>query len=532
MCIVPFKDGTPLADLDAPLLSKLCWRIIPLLWLGFAFNVINRSNIAFAQLEMGPELGLSQSDFGFAAGIFFCSYALMQLPSNMLVARVGARWVLSADLLLWGVISTATGFVRDAHSLSTLRFLLGLAQAGYFSGSLLFLRSWFPARYSAHAVAIFMTSGAAGTIVCSLSSGAIMSAADGLFGLGGWRWLFIVQGLPPIILSVLLPFLLPARPQHAAWLTRDEREQLLLAFEVGGEDEKLAVDLTSSLGTTLSRPETWLFLLQYFTLNTATYTVMLFLPTQVRPPPSSPSQTIILHHDPHPNIPCFSIIPPLSHHPIASAPSHRLRILTLPSLPMQLSQVFPALASWQIGLLNASPALLKILLAPRVAALADRHDGSRFAIAWGLFLTCGTMLLAAGGCMLTAPPPLVWLIPLALLAATLAEGCSVAVFWSIHHTRQPQSLAACSIALVNSFGNLGGFAGTYVLGYLHDALGASEGPSSSSTSPRSAAQGAGNVRDWGWGTVVIGLAFVCVTCATGASLQERRPGCASGYRRF
>lgn len=477
MCIVPFKDGTPLADLDAPLLSKLCWRIIPLLWLGFAFNVINRSNIAFAQLEMGPELGLSQSDFGFAAGIFFCSYALMQLPSNMLVARVGARWVLSADLLLWGVISTATGFVRDAHSLSTLRFLLGLAQAGYFSGSLLFLRSWFPARYSAHAVAIFMTSGAAGTIVCSLSSGAIMSAADGLFGLGGWRWLFIVQGLPPIILSVLLPFLLPARPQHAAWLTRDEREQLLLAFEVGGEDEKLAVDLTSSLGTTLSRPETWLFLLQYFTLNTATYTVMLFLPTQ-------------------------------------------------------LSQVFPALASWQIGLLNASPALLKILLAPRVAALADRHDGSRFAIAWGLFLTCGTMLLAAGGCMLTAPPPLVWLIPLALLAATLAEGCSVAVFWSIHHTRQPQSLAACSIALVNSFGNLGGFAGTYVLGYLHDALGASEGPSSSSTSPRSAAQGAGNVRDWGWGTVVIGLAFVCVTCATGASLQERRPGCASGYRRF
>ena len=127
------KDGSaPLAVLPASLLSKLRWRLIPLLWLGFCFNVVNRSNIAFAQLEMGPELGLSQSDFGFAAGIFFCSYALMQLPSNMLVARVGARWVLGADLLLWGAISAATGFVRDANSLSVLRFLLGLAQAGYF----------------------------------------------------------------------------------------------------------------------------------------------------------------------------------------------------------------------------------------------------------------------------------------------------------------------------------------------------------------------------------------------------------------
>lgn len=244
--------------LSDALLSKLQRRLVPVLWVGFLFNVINRSNLAFAQIQMAPELDLSQADFGFSAGIFFISYSLMQaritrpfrphfhtlpaaahpaaqasrlhswqVPSNVLTARIGARWVLAADLLLWGMCSAATGFVSDARSLATVRFVLGLAQAGYFSGSLLFLRSWFPARDAAHAVAIFMTSGAAGTIVCSLTAGIIMSSMDGVLGLGGWRWLFITQAAPPILLSFVLPCLLPATPQRAAWLTRDEREKLL-----------------------------------------------------------------------------------------------------------------------------------------------------------------------------------------------------------------------------------------------------------------------------------------------------------------
>ena len=170
------------------LLSKLHRRVIPWLWLGFTFNVINRSNLAFAAIEMAPALGLSQADIGFAAGVFFMSYAAMQVPSNLLLSRVGARRVLSTCLVVWGMISSATGMVSNANSLSLLRFLLGLAQSGYYSGCMLFLRGFFPTAESAHAIALFITAGAAGTIVCSLSSGLIMSSTDGLLGLAGWRW--------------------------------------------------------------------------------------------------------------------------------------------------------------------------------------------------------------------------------------------------------------------------------------------------------------------------------------------------------
>jgi len=132
--------------LPPALLSKLHRRVIPALWLGFAFNVINRSNLAFAAIEMAPALGLSQADTGFAAGVFFMGYAGMQVPSNLLISRVGARWVLSSCLVAWGLISSATGLVSDASGLSLLRFLLGLAQSGYYSGCMLLLRASPPTR--------------------------------------------------------------------------------------------------------------------------------------------------------------------------------------------------------------------------------------------------------------------------------------------------------------------------------------------------------------------------------------------------
>ena len=215
-------DVASLEALPPFLLAKLKKRVIPVLWLGFAFNVINRSNLAFAAIDMGPALGLSQADIGFAAGVFFCAYALMQVPSNLLLSRIGARWVLSMDLIAWGLISSATGLVNDATTLSLLRFLLGLAQAGYYSGCMLYLRTFFPTRASAHAIALFVTSGAAGTILCSLSSGLLMDATDGLLGLAGWRWLFLLQGAPPVVLGCILPLVLSNRPSESSWLAPEE----------------------------------------------------------------------------------------------------------------------------------------------------------------------------------------------------------------------------------------------------------------------------------------------------------------------
>lgn len=409
--------------------------------------------MSFAQLQMMPALGLSQADFGFAAGIFFCSYAMMQVPSNMLLARIGARTVLSSCLVLWGSISAATGLIHDAISLSVLRILLGLAQSGYYSGCLLYLRTWFPARDSAHAIAIFVTSGAAGTITCSLTSGVIMSACDGLLGMGGWRWLFLSQGAPAIVLGALLPLCLSDRPAHASWLTKEELEQLhaALAYEdLEAEDSAPLLGVQTTVGVALRRLSTWLFMAQYYALNTVTYTVMFFL-------------------------------------------------------PVQLTQIFPSLAPWEVGLLNALPAALKILLGPPVAKLADAHDDRRFALTWGLFAVCGSHVLLASAAMRYGPSRAV---PLLLLIATLCEGCAVAVFWSVHHRRQPRQLAATSIAAVNSFGNLGGFAGTYVLGFLHDVV----NPPDGSSLPA--------VRDWAFGTCVIGAAFLAVTLTTATWLQE------------
>ena len=254
MCLKEdFLHGDDQGALPSALLSKLQRRVIPVLWLGFAFNVINRSNLAFAAIEMGPALGLSQADIGFAAGVFFMGYAAMQVPSNLLIGQVGARRVLSTCLVIWGMLSSATGLVNGASALSLLRLLLGLAQSGYYSGCMLLLRGFFPARESAgmlkvppwrchgsppdeplrrsgpcgwlrcgheagprslsrrrsprrsaHAIALFVPSGAAGTILCSLTSGLIMSSTDGLLGLAGWRWLFLLQGLPPVVLGFVL----------------------------------------------------------------------------------------------------------------------------------------------------------------------------------------------------------------------------------------------------------------------------------------------------------------------------------------
>lgn len=448
----PTSEASP--PLPAALLRKLQWNLLPVLWLGFVFNVINRSNLAFAQIQLAPDLGISQAGFGLAAGIFFCSYALAQVPSNMLLVHIGARRLLSAALVCWGVISAAQAFVRDVRSLVVLRFLLGLAQAGYYSGCLLYLRRFFPARESATAIALFLTSGAAGTIANSLSSGFVMSTMDGLLGAAGWRWLFMVQGIPPVLLGLALPLVLVERPNEASrFLSVEEVVLLEAALEseaVEGESGEPLLHAPSTLRATLCQRTTPLFMLQYFVLNTVTYTVMFFL-------------------------------------------------------PLQLSQIFPGLATWQIGLLNAVPAALKIGLGPPVATLADRHDGYRFSIAWGLFGGCSLAVLVASALMRFGPAQLT---PLFLLLATLCEGTAVAVFWSVHHRRQSMAASGVSIALINSFGNLGGFAGTFVLGFLHDALSGSADAS------------LGGVGDWAPGTAVIGLVFLLVTCASATLLAD------------
>jgi len=206
--------------------SKIAWRLLPVLTVAYVFNYLDRNNIGFAALTMNRELALTATQFGNGAGILFLGYCLLEVPSNMILYRVGARAWLARIMISWGLISAATIFVKGAWSFYLLRFLLGAAEAGYFPGVAFYLGHWFPARYRTRAIAWFMVAIPISSVVGGALSGALLQM-DGIFGLAGWKWLFVLEGLPVAILGVITLFVLTEKPEDAAWLTSAERALVL-----------------------------------------------------------------------------------------------------------------------------------------------------------------------------------------------------------------------------------------------------------------------------------------------------------------
>ena len=202
--------------------QKVAWRLLPVLTLAYVFNYLDRNNIGFAALTMNRELGLTATQFGNGAGILFLGYCLLEVPSNMILYRVGARRWLARIMISWGLISAATIFVKGAWSFYLLRFLLGAAEAGYFPGVAFYLGHWFPAQYRTRAIAWFMVAIPISSVVGGALSGALLQM-DGILGLAGWKWLFILEGLPVAVLGVVTLFVLTEKPEDAAWLTDAER---------------------------------------------------------------------------------------------------------------------------------------------------------------------------------------------------------------------------------------------------------------------------------------------------------------------
>lgn len=202
--------------------TKIAWRLIPFILLLYLINYIDRVNIGFAGLTMNQDLGLSPSVFGFAAGIFFFSYSVFQIPGNIIMQRIGARrWVFSI-LIVWGLISASTAFVTGPYSLYTLRFLLGVAESGFFPGMLLYLTFWFPQAYLGRFIGMFMTGIPLAFIIGGPTSSLILQM-DGVLGFHGWQWLFIIEGLPAAFLSLAVLKLMPDGPAQAEWLTAEEK---------------------------------------------------------------------------------------------------------------------------------------------------------------------------------------------------------------------------------------------------------------------------------------------------------------------
>jgi ACS family tartrate transporter-like MFS transporter len=213
--------------------AKCAWRLIPFMMLLYVVNYIDRVNVGFAALTMNKDLGFSPAVFGFGAGLFFLGYLLFQVPMSVALERTGARASISAILIIWGAISAGSALVQGPISFYALRFLLGVAEAGFFPVMLVYLTLWFPRSYRGRFTALFMTAIPLSSIIGGPLSGVILGM-QGLAGLAGWQWMFLLEGIPACILGLTVLFFLPDDPAHAAWLTTEEKATI--AARVTGED--------------------------------------------------------------------------------------------------------------------------------------------------------------------------------------------------------------------------------------------------------------------------------------------------------
>jgi ACS family tartrate transporter-like MFS transporter len=241
-------------DLASVTLRKVTLRLIPFLFLLYIVAWLDRVNVGFAGLQMNADLGFSSAAFGFGSGVFFLGYCLFEVPSNLILHRVGARRWIARIMISWGVISAAMMFVRTAPTFYVLRFLLGAAEAGFFPGVVYYLSHWYPEGQRARAIAAFMTAVPVSGVIGGPLSGALLTL-NGLFGLAGWQWLFVAEGVPAILLGVIVLFYLTDRPEAADWLSSAEKDCLVrsLAAERSFRDGKLPVGILAAL----TNPTIW-----------------------------------------------------------------------------------------------------------------------------------------------------------------------------------------------------------------------------------------------------------------------------------
>src|SRR5215813_2018313 len=213
------------ADLGNRTIRKLFWRLLPFLFLLYIVSYLDRINVGFAKLQMQDQLEFSERTFGTGFGIFFAGYFFFQVPSNLLLEKMGVRRWIAGLMIAWGIVSCSMIFVRSATSFFVLRFLLGAAEAGFFPGMILYMKRWFPSGARARGFAWFMTANPLAGVIGSPISGALLTLRFG--GLQGWQWLFVLEALPAIVLGLVVAWVLPEQPAKASWLSEMERSWLM-----------------------------------------------------------------------------------------------------------------------------------------------------------------------------------------------------------------------------------------------------------------------------------------------------------------
>lgn len=396
-----------MGEIEAIVVRRLTWRLLPFLFLLYIVAYLDRINVGFAALQMRQALGFTDAVYGLGAGMFFAGYFFFQVPSNLALQRVGARRWIASLMMLWGLISASMVFVSGPRSFYLLRFLLGAAEAGFFPGVILYLKNWFPAQARARTMARFMTAGPLSGVLGGPLSGALL----GLHltaGLAGWQWMFLMEGVPAILLGGVALVYLVDRPEDAPWLPPAERDWLIATLQ----RERTEITTGAGVLAALSSARIWMLALVYFGLNTVSYGVSLWLPTLIR----------------------------------------------------SLSGV----SNFTIGLLSAIPYVAAALAMVAMGIHSDRSGERRWHTALPAFAAA---LALTGAAYSTSVGPAI----LAISIAVLGVNCMLGPFWAMPTSLLSDTAAAAGIAFINSVGNLGGFAGPYVIGVVRTSTGQFKG---------------------------------------------------------
>ncbi|WP_256675902.1 MFS transporter [Pseudomonas sp. R5(2019)] len=258
------------------LYRKIAWKILPLLFISYIVSYLDRVNIGFAALRMQQDLGFSDVVYGLGAGVFFIGYVLFEVPSNLLLTRIGARKTIMRIMIAWGTVSSCMMFVQTPLQFYVARFLLGAFEAGFFPGIILYLTYWFPVRMRGSVIAVFMSAIAIAGILGGPVSGWIIRAMEGVYAFHGWQWMFLLEGAPAVILGILAAFMLIDRPEDAKWLSADERKRI--ALEVGTP----APDKSHKLGAVVRDPRIYALALVYFSVMAGLYILGFWLPGMIK----------------------------------------------------------------------------------------------------------------------------------------------------------------------------------------------------------------------------------------------------------
>jgi MFS transporter, ACS family, tartrate transporter len=391
---------------DRALASRVFWRLVPFLFLLYVVAYLDRINVGFAALQMKQRLNFSDAVYGLAAGIFFAGYFSFQVPSNLLLERFGARRWIATLMVAWGLVSCSMALVTTQKQFYILRFALGLTEAGFFPGVIVYMKRWFPEATRARTVAAFMTAGPVSGVIGGPISGAILQMHSA-GPIEGWQRLFLMEGLPAILLGIVVYFYLTDHPRDAEWLTLDERSRLVATL---ASDARLYAGnaVTPSALSAFTNPRVWILSFVYLGLNFCSYGMSFWLPSLIR----------------------------------------------------SLSGI----SDFLVGTLTAVPYLAAAIVMVISGLHSDRTGERRWHVA-------GPAFVGAVAFMIASTTTSLWPMIVAVGFAVVCVNAMIGPYWAMPTAILSGAAAAPGIAFVNSIGNLGGFFGPYLIGRSKTATG-------------------------------------------------------------